>query len=128
MNIKKYWKPILIAIFIFYGSLTSSDNLNKVSIFHFNNSDKMIHFILYFILSISLQFSFLRNTLINRKNQILLTLIFVISYGLIIEVFQHYFTNTRSADIFDAFANTIGCISGILILPFLNKFNLSKYL
>ncbi|NOQ25996.1 MAG: DUF2238 domain-containing protein [Bacteroidales bacterium] len=128
MKIKPYWKPIFIALFIFYGSLSSGDNINKLSLFHFNNSDKLIHFIFYFMLSITLQFSILRNTSISRKNQILLTFIVVVTYGIIIEVFQYYFTNSRSADIIDALANTLGCICGILILPFLNKFTLSKYL
>ena len=128
MKIKRYWKPILIAIIILYGSLSPGEDLNKLSLFHFNHSDKLIHFIFYFMLSITLQFSILRNTSINRKNQILLTLVFVVSYGLIMEVFQYYFTNSRSTDIFDAFANTFGCICGILILPFLNKFTISKYL
>jgi VanZ family protein len=128
MKILKYWKPIIIALIIFYGSVSSNENLNKVSFIHFNNSDKLIHFILYLILSITLQLSILRNTLINRKNLILLTLIFVISYGLIMEVLQFYFTYNRSAEVFDAVANALGCIFGILILPFLQKFALSKYL
>lgn len=128
MKIKNYWKPILIALFIFYGSLSSGDNLNKMTLLNFNNSDKLIHFFFYFSLSITLQFSLLRNTTINRKNIILLTFIVVVSYGLIIEVFQYYFTNNRTADIFDALANTFGCICGILILPSLNKFTISKYL
>ena len=128
MSLKKYWKPIIIAVIIFYGSLSSGENLNKLSLIHFNNSDKLIHFIFYFMLSITLQFSILRSTTINRKNQILLIFILVVSYGLIMEIFQYYFTNSRSADIFDAFANTFGCICGILILPFIKRFTISKYL
>jgi VanZ family protein len=128
MKIKSFWKPIFIAIIIFYGSLRSGDNLNKLSLLNFNNSDKLIHFILYFILSITLQFSILRNTALNRKSQILLTFVLVVSYGIILEVFQYSFTNSRSADIFDAIANTLGCICSILVLPVINKFTVSKYL
>lgn len=128
MKAIKYWKPILIAIIIIYGSLTSGDNLNKISLFHFRNSDKIIHFILYFALSLTLRFSFIRNTKMHKKNQIILTLIFVISFGLIMEVFQYYFTSNRSAELLDALTNTLGCICGVIILPFLQKFTLSKYL
>jgi len=128
MNILKFWKPVLIAVSIFYGSLTSGSNLNKVSIFHINNIDKFIHFSLYFILSISLQLSLLRNTLITKNNQVIITLIIVISYGLIMEVFQYYFTNDRSAELFDALANTLGCVCAIIIFPFIRNYKIIKYL
>ena len=127
MKILKFWKPLILALIIFYGSVTSGSNLNKVTFFQINNIDKFIHLTLYFLLSISFQSSLLRITL-NKKQQILITLILVISYGLIMEVFQFYFTSDRSAEIFDALANTLGCILGILIFPFLQKRNLIKYL
>ena len=84
MFLKGYWKTILIALFIFYGSLSSSDNLNNLSLINFRNSDKLIHFILYFSLSITMQFSIYRSTALNNNHRILLTFILVISYGLII--------------------------------------------
>ncbi|MCK5171457.1 MAG: VanZ family protein [Bacteroidales bacterium] len=128
MKIIKYWKPIVIALVIFYGSVTSGSNLNKVNIFQINNIDKFIHFSFYFLLSVSFQSSLLRNTLINRKDHIIITLVIVISYGLIMEVFQFYFTNDRSAELFDVMANTVGCIFGILIFSFLQKHDFIKYL
>jgi VanZ family protein len=128
MKIFRFWKPLLLALIIFYGSVTSGSNLNKVNILHINNIDKFIHLSFYFLLSVSFQSSLLRNILINKKEQILITLVIVISYGLIMEVFQFYFTSDRSAEIFDALANTLGCILGVLIFPFLEKRNLIKYL
>lgn len=128
MKILKYWKPFIIAIIILYGSLTSSNSLNKITVLQIQNMDKIIHFLLYFLLSISLQSSFVRNSLLSRKDQIVITLIFVISYGLLMEVFQYYFTIDRSAEIMDAIANITGCIMGIFIFPLLNKLNLIKIL
>lgn len=128
MKILKYWKTILIAIIIFYGSLTSSKSLNKVSLFHIQNMDKVIHFLMYFFLSISLQSSIKRNSSLKKESRILITLIFVISYGLLMEVFQFYFTSDRSAEILDVFANITGCLTGILIFPVLFKLKITKYL
>ena len=127
MKILKFWKPLLLALIIFYGSLTSGSNLNKINIFQINNIDKLIHLSFYFLLSISFQSSLLRNTLFNKKQQILITSILIISYGLMMEVFQFYFTSDRSAELYDALANTFGCILGIFIFPFLKKLNLIKY-
>lgn len=128
MKIIKYWRPLFIAGIIFYGSLTSSNTLNKVTIFHIHNMDKIIHFLLYFTLSISLQSSLVRNSLLSNKYTVLITIIFVISYGLLMEVFQYYFTSDRSAELLDAVANFFGCIVGIFIFPLLQKMHLTKYL
>ena len=128
MKIFTFWKPILIATVIFYGSLSSGSNFDKISILHISNIDKCIHFFLYFFLSISLLSSLFRNSLVSNKYQIPITLIIVISYGIIMEIFQFYFTVNRSAELFDALANTLGCICGTLIFPFLKKQKFIKYL
>ena len=128
MKVLKYWKPIIIAIIILYGSITSSNTLNKITFLKIEHIDKLIHFSLYFILSISLLASLYRNTIIKILNQKVITLIIVISYGLLMEVFQYYFTSDRSAEILDIFANTFGCILGIATFPIVKKLNLLKYL
>ena len=128
MKILNYWKPLIIAIIILYGSVTSSDDFNKITFLNIKHIDKLIHFSLYFILSISLLASLHRNTIIKTLNQKVITLIIVISYGLLMEVFQYYFTDDRSAEILDIFANTFGCIIGISTFPIVKKFNLLKYL
>ena len=128
MKLLKYWKPIAIALFIFYGSVTSGNNLNKVPFLQIENFDKLVHLTFYFSLSLLLISSLNRNTQLKKHDVLVINIIFVISYGLMMEVFQKYFTFNRSAEILDAFANTIGCILGVLIFPFLQKFNLTKYL
>ncbi len=128
MKILNYWKPLIIAVVILYGSVTSSDDFNKITFLNIKHIDKLIHFSLYFILSISLLTSLHRNTIIKTLNQKTITLIIVISYGLLMEIFQYYFTHDRSAEILDIFANTFGCIIGIATFPIVKKFNLLKYL
>ena len=127
-KIIKYWKPMLIAIAICYGSLTSSSNLNKVNFLAFQNIDKLIHFLMYAALSLLFFIALRKNSRFKRKEQIIITLILVISYGLIMEVFQFYFTNDRSAELIDAFANILGSLFGLLIFPIFYKLNLIKYL
>lgn len=128
MKIIKYWKPILVAALICYGSLTSGNNLNKVSIFHIHNMDKFIHLFLYFLLSVSLISSLFRNTYLKRKEQKIITAVLVISYGLLMEVFQYYFTKDRSPELLDAVANMLGCFIALLFFPFFVKLNIIKYL
>ena len=128
MKLTKYWKTIIIALVIFYGSVTSSTNLSKVNFLHIEFMDKIIHFSLYLLLSISFQSSLLRNFNMPKLERIIITFIFVISYGILMEVFQYYFTNDRSAEFLDTLANTIGCIIGVIVMPILIRLNLTKYL
>ena len=128
MKLLKFWKPITLAIIIFYGSVTSGSNLNIVPIFNIKNFDKVIHFSFYMILSISFLASLYRTSKFKKSDQKLITLILVISYGLIMEVFQYYFTYDRSAEFIDAIANTFGSILGVLLFPYLIKFKLFKFL
>jgi len=128
MRIIKYWKPILISLLILYASITTGEKFEKVHFIYIPYFDKIVHFFFYLLLSISLYASLKRNTLIKKKTQVIITLIFVVSYGLIMEMLQYYLTTSRQAEIFDVLANTLGCISGILIFPIFTKTGLVKYL
>ncbi len=127
-KIIKYWKPIIIALIICYGSLTSSSNLNKVNLLTFENIDKLMHFLMYAALSLLFFIALRKNSQFKRIERIIITLTLVISYGLMMEVFQFYFTNDRSAEVTDAVANIFGSFFGIFIFPIFNKLNLIKYL
>ena len=128
MKVLKYWKPLLISIVIFYGSITSGDNLNKVEFLNIKNLDKVVHFIFYLSLSITTLSALYKNSRFRFLDQKLLTIIFVVSYGLIMEMLQYYIASNRSAEIIDAIANTLGCLSGIWLFTYLIKFRLIKYL
>lgn len=124
----KYWKPILVAIIIFYGSISSGENIDKVDFLHFKYSDKIVHFIFYFTLSITLLSAFYKNSNFPYKKQILVTLTISILYGLLMEFFQYEFTQTRSAEFLDIISNTIGAIIGITIFPLIVKYRFIKFL
>lgn len=42
-------------------------------------------------------------------------------FGIMIELFQSYFTDTRSGDIMDVLANTTGSLLAILAIKILDK-------
>ena len=101
---------------ITYLSLTSSLHLaEEISI---PNKDKMAHFVFYFL------FVVLWSSAINPyslKNGIKI-LIVAISYGILMEIFQKLFTTTRTADVLDALANSIGAIFGLIFtVKFIKK-------
>lgn len=128
MRLLNYWKPAIISIIILYGSVTSGDNLNKFVIFKIEHIDKIIHFCLYFFLSVTLFASLIRKSKLRNIDQKIIVFVWVVSYGLLMEVFQFYFTQTRTAEILDILSNTSGCILAILIYPLIKKYSLQKIL
>ena len=128
MKVLKFWKTIIIAFIILYGSLTNSNNLSKIGFLSIPNIDKLIHFLFYFLLAFTFISSLYKVTKLKKYDQYIITFVLSISYGLIMEVLQYYITTTRSADIYDAFANTLGCILGIIIFKYIKSTFLMKYL
>ena len=78
------------------------------------NSDKLGHFLAYFLLSLS-WFSALKNKFNNN-----LIIILLISYGIIIEVLQEVLTVHRQADFKDVLANSMGVILAYLLYQKIN--------
>ncbi len=87
----------------------------------FPNRDKLAHFTFYFVAAV-LGGLFLREytlgTLrIGKTAQIIF--LFCIVYGIIIEFIQDAFTSDREGDVWDALANSLGALTGVLFLKFL---------
>ena len=88
-------------------SLTPLDGLDLPS---FSYADKIVHFFLYFFLTLLWLLAYPRWW---RKWMFFIVL--VILWGIVIEFIQEYFVPTRGGDVFDALANTIGASNGLLI-------------
>ncbi len=88
-------------------SLTPLDGLDLPS---FSYADKIVHLFLYFFLTLLWLLAYPKWW---RKP--VFFIILVILWGIAIEFIQEYFVPTRSGDIFDALANTIGALTGLLV-------------
>lgn len=79
--------------------------------------DKFVHFVFYFLFTIlwfrTIDEILPRQALLKKLRNVFL-LSFV--YGVGIEICQGLFTKTRSADIFDVIANSIGGLTAVLLL------------
>ena len=100
---------VLLAIFLWLG-LTPAP---EVYIPMFN--DKLMHSSGYFVAAFSISFAFPRHAFWLRA-------IFLIVFSIGIEIGQH-FMPPRTFDLFDICANSVGVITGLLVV-----FNLEKYL
>ncbi len=80
--------------------------------------DKIVHFTFYFGAAISASLCFREQTggRKNLKKVLLLTAVLSIIYGIIIEVLQETLTTYRDGNLYDAIANAIGALFGIIVL------------
>lgn len=105
---------LMMAIFIQsnFPSVVQENNFYQLPI------DKFLHAFVWLVLGFSIRFAFNRYFVIDKKENfclyLIIIIIFCVFYGFSDEVHQ-YFVPTRSADILDALADSIGSIIGTLI-------------
>lgn len=112
--LNRYKFAILIAAVIFYASILKPAQLpSDISLFA--GVDKIVHFLMYFILALALNFE---SGKIIRHNKLLLycvVLVFPILYGGLIEILQANFFPPRTGEWLDFFANTAGVLFAYFI-------------
>ncbi len=112
-----YHKTILLTFLILFLSLHSFESL-RPGVFHFRNADKVIHFLMYFGITLVFLFEHYIETLkMNKKDYVLN--IYPLILGGIIEIIQNIFTNSRSGEWYDFIANISGIIIANIIFLFI---------
>lgn len=106
MHYRSLWILLgwLYVMLVLYGSLSRMPDIE----IPFNHTDKLIHFLMYFILA----GWFIQ--LYNVLSQRIIILTGAIMLGIIIEFLQGM-TGYRSFDLLDALANSIGAITAFLL-------------
>jgi VanZ family protein len=118
-NVLKYhWRAILWVVFIFVICLLPGDNLPNVSSFMkrlpkviADNFDKILHFGMYFILSLFLLAGFTRQYGKTSFKAYFASFMIAFCCGVLIEFIQSYVG--RSGDVYDVAANTAGILTAI---------------
>ncbi|EDM44263.1 glycine cleavage system protein H [unidentified eubacterium SCB49] len=88
--------------------------------------DKLVHIVFNAALIFLWLLYFYKRGLYQDFKGLFIVFICAVIYGIIIEVAQEQFTTTRMADVKDVVANTIGCLSGLLLFKILKIKFLSK--
>jgi len=100
---------IFWTLVITYLSLATLDTSIGSSI-KIKNKDKIVHFVFYFLFTLLWVFYTSFRQFKFKKS--LIVLLVAIVYGVIMEFFQGIFTITRSADVLDVIANSLGAFFG----------------
>lgn len=123
MELNKTNKYLLLALFwtacVTVACLVSISEVPEVDL-GVENADKLVHFTFYAVFSI-LWFLYLKTFLKTQEWLYLKIFIFAVSFGIMIEICQSVFTDSRQADAIDAIANTLGSLFGLTMLKLYNN-------
>lgn len=129
-KIFKYsWPPAIVAIIIFYlCCLLPSKDIPDVGFDFFIPADKIVHFLMYFGLSLVASYNYIYD---KSGNIIILKLIIFaicipILYGGLIEIIQDNYFQGRSGDWYDFLADTLGAIASIPFSLWFRRFLLNR--
>jgi len=101
-----------------------SGNIPKTKLLNIPHIDKLIHFGLFFVLSLLLDFGFRKQPLKSfmRENHYTISLLFCVIFGVGTELLQLVFTSQgRSGTMLDFMANFSGTLAGLFALFVLTK-------
>lgn len=131
-RIFKYtWPPLIIAVIIFYlCCLIPTNDIPDVEFDFFIPTDKIVHFLMYFGLSIVASF----NYIYDRKGKIIIlklvafAVLVPIIYGGLIEVLQAEYFSERSGDWYDFLADVSGSLATLPFSLWFRRYLLNKQL
>lgn len=104
-------KKQIVYITVFYSlaltvvCLIPSNKLPDVEV---SFADKIFHSITYLVLTFLWFYSFVYRFKIERMKALIYASVISVAFGIIIEVLQEILTETRSADLLDVLANSLG--------------------
>lgn len=131
-RIFKYtWPPAIVAVIIFYlCCLIPANDIPDVEFKFFIPTDKIIHFLMYFGLSIVASF----NYIYDKKGKIIIlklvafAVLVPIIYGGLIEILQAEYFSGRSGDWYDFLADVLGSLATLPFSLWFRHYLLNKQL
>ena len=128
-----FYPGLIISIFIMVIMGLPGNYFPKVvSFWDWLGPDKVIHLIVFGMLSYSMLWGYRKKILSHDvryiKKSFLLTLLLSVSYGALTELMQKYVFINRFGSIYDFIADAIGCVLGaiVFILYFKKKVKKNK--
>ncbi len=115
MFVKSFWPAFLWGIVIVLLSSTNGDTVPSAPWMKTLMIDKWVHFVIYYLFYVLIYLGLVKY---NANYKIIFGFLFCVSFGVLMEIFQHYFWLNRSGDLIDVLANTFGVIIGILTADF----------
>lgn len=114
---RQYFLPLGWALFILFATLASTSVLVSLNLSDLFSYDKPIHAFLFAMQAWLLVRARLYSPMVHYKRNIISLCLLSLIYGVLIEILQEAITSSRMFDMYDAFADGVGCmITGFFCL------------
>lgn len=97
-------------VLIFILSVLSAKQINRLNVIDIFGIDKVGHILFYTMLSF-----FWSGVFYNARNEKFFIIFLCSSFGFLLEILQFYLFIGRSFELYDALANILGVLSGVLL-------------
>lgn len=111
-----FWTGVIL-----FFCLENANNVPRIDIPYI---DKVVHAIFHLVFT-TLWFLYFKKRISGSNNvkPLIWSFIFSLLFGISIELMQQYITLTRTADIIDVLANTVGASLAVISIVLLNSYN-----
>ena len=121
-------KTLIISLLITFLSLANFNDLSTPTVLLFPGADKMVHFIMYFTLSLVFLLECYYKSLIQpKKTKLILINLIPLLMSITFELIQEYLTTSRTGSFYDELFNILGILVAILTFYFIKSWKLVKY-
>lgn len=118
--------PVITIVYSLALIIVSLVKINNVPDIGISFGDKIFHFLAYFVLTLLWFYTFLYFFKFKSKKAIFFAAILSVLFGMIIEVLQENMTASRSLDVYDAVANTLGALLASTVLWFKSSLHIKN--
>ncbi len=121
-------KTLIISLLITFLSLANFNDLSTPTVLLFPGADKMVHFIMYFTLSLVFMLECYYKSLVQpKKTKLILINLIPLLMSITFELIQEYLTTSRTGSFYDELFNILGILVAILTFYFIKSWKLVKY-
>ncbi len=121
-------KTLIISLLITFLSLANFNDLSTPTVLLFPGADKMVHFIMYFTLSLVFMLECYYNSLIQpKRTKLILINLIPLLMSITFEIIQEYLTTSRTGSIYDELFNILGILVAILSFYLIKGWKFVKY-
>lgn len=120
--LKNFHKTLIISGLIALLSLSNFNDLSTPKVLMFYGADKLVHFIMYFSLSLVFMLECHYNSIfkLNHSKLILINLL-PLFMSISFELLQEYFTTSRTGSYYDEIFNILGIVTAIFAFYVIKK-------
>lgn len=117
----KYWALTLLVLYAILLLVLSLASIGGFQTLGSSFDDKINHFGAYCLLTLFI-FNYFKT--LDLKRGLLYAFLVASTYGVLMEVFQKYFTQERQFDVYDMIANAFGAVIAVLFVNIYRKLKL----